>query len=466
MNQSSHKPLLLVLLLFLCLENKGQAQEKSDSIVIHNIYHSMLTEGQGYDWLRILCLNIGHRISGSEQLARADTYMKSIMDSLHFDSVWLQPCKVPHWVRGKEEEGSVISSPFGSFPIDLLTLGNVNGTNGNFIKGQIIMVKSLEELKLMDDSRIKGKIVFINKPFEEAHLNTFQGYSNTVPIRSSGMGLAMQKGAIAILVRSVTTKSDNHPHAGGTRIEDNAYQIPAFAISLQSADKIAEALGKGPCVVKFKSNALYLGLTDGYNVIGEIKGDSLPEEIIVLGGHIDSWDVGQGAHDDGAGCVHSIEAVQVLRRIGYKPKRTLRVVLFVNEENGVAGAIQYMKYATQAPEKHIMAIESDAGGHTPTGFFIDARADKFPPFQSKVNSWNDLLSPYLLKFFPGHSGADIGFLKDMGTCLAGLAPDSQRYFDYHHSENDTFDKVNKRELHIGTAAIASFIYLTDKYGCE
>lgn len=461
------KKLVLVCFVFLLSVSSGQAQwTATDSIFISNIYKNELLHGQGYNWLRVLCLNIGNRISGSPSLDKANVYMKSILDSLGFDKVWLQKCQVPHWVRGEKEIGKIKYSAIGSFPIEITALGNTNGTTEGGVSGEVLRVTSLDEFEKIPEAEVKGKIVFFDQHFANQFINTFEGYGNTVRARSRGPVSAMQKGAIAALVRSVSTNHDNRPHTGVTFFPDFTKTIPSYAIGVESADQLTEALAKGTVTVYLKSNSQFLGLTDGYNVIGEITGNQFPDEVIVTGGHLDSWDVGQGAHDDGAGCVHAIESIEVLRRLGYKPKRTLRVVLFVNEENGAAGAKKYAEFAKNENKKHILAIESDAGGHAPIGFSWETIKENEKKYAARLHSWNKNWEQYGTTLENGFSGVDVGFLKDLGPCLLELLPESQRYFDYHHSPNDTFDKVNERELHLGTASIASLIYLVDKYGWE
>jgi hypothetical protein len=213
-----------------------------------------------------------------------------------------------------------------------------------------------------------------------------------------------------------------------------------------------------------KTNCQMLPEADSHNVIGEIKGSEFPNEVIVIGGHLDSWDPAQGAHDDGAGCVHSMEVLHTLKRVGYKPKRTIRCVLFMNEENGLKGGLKYAEEAKNSTEKHIFALESDAGGFTPRGFSFDAEQSVFPELFKKVTAWEDLLKPYGIEFSKGGSGADIGPMKPMKFLMAGLRPDSQRYFDFHHTPADKIEYVNRRELELGAASMTALVYLIDKYG--
>lgn len=442
------------------------AQNLSDQDRIRLLHEAALTRGRSYEWLEFLCKKIGNRLSGSPQLAAATNYTAGVMRSLSFDTVWLQPCKVPHWERGPREICRVTGSAMGSFDLNVLALGNTWGTGPKGLFGEVIAVRSLEELDRMDAEKIKGKVVYFNRPFTETTVSTFEAYGLTVDQRSRGPQLAARKGAIAALVRSVTGADDDQPHTGGSRFDEDGPFIAAYAVGCQSADRLDQALQAGKVTVYCQSESRMLPDADGWNVIGEIRGSESPEEVIIVSGHLDSWDTGEGAHDDGAGCVQSIEALHLLQLTGYKPRRTIRAILYTNEENGVAGGNAYRKYADAASEKHIMAIESDAGGHSPQGFFYESTEVYGKQYASTISKWEASLREYGYRFVAGGSGVDITPLKPLNTFLLGLMPDSQRYFDYHHSANDTFDKVNRRELALGSAAMASILYLADKYGVK
>ncbi|MGB3152766.1 MAG: M20/M25/M40 family metallo-hydrolase, partial [Maribacter sp.] len=301
-------------------------------------------------------------------------------------------------------------------------------------------------------------------PMDATLINTFSAYSGAVDQRGLGAVEAAKYGAIGVIVRSMNLRLDDYPHTGGMGYGDLPKEewIPAAAISTNAADLLSAALKLNPEIkFYFKQNCKQFADVESYNVIGEIKGTDYPNEIIVVGGHLDSWDLGDGSHDDGAGCVQSMEVLRLLNKIGYKPKRTIRVVLFMNEENGLRGGTKYAEVAKEKKENHIFALESDSGGFTPRGFSFDCSdAD-----MKQIKGWQKLFEPYLIHMFvKGGSGADIGPLKNDKIVLAGLRPDSQRYFDYHHAENDTFENVNKRELELGAATMASLVYLFDTYG--
>lgn len=458
------KLFILILLTFSFLNVYGQSDATEDSLLINSLHQQVLTDGKAYEWLEYLSTKIGHRLSGSPQLMAATTYARNLMDGLHLDNIWLQPCQVPYWIRGTKEVCRVVSSPRGNFDLSVLALGNTTGTGHAGVQGQVLKVYSLDELSKLPDSEVKDKIVFFNRAWDETLVNTFQGYGRTVDQRSRGPRLAASKGAAAVLVRSVSTGHDDEPHTGGTFFRKGDRQIPAFALGHKSSELLTQLVSKGKTEIFLQSTSEMRGTADGYNIIGEIKGREFPEEIIIVAAHIDTWDVGDGSHDDGAGCVQSLEVARLFKAINYKPKRTIRIILYTNEENGIAGALAYRDYADKSDEKHIMAIESDAGGHSPHGFFYEAESSVEPSYTQLLNSWQYLMDTYGYVYAKGGSGVDIGPLKPHKLLLMGLMPDSQRYFDYHHSHNDTFDKVNRRELHLGAAAMASIVYLVDKYG--
>ncbi|SEL31018.1 PA domain-containing protein [Maribacter orientalis] len=438
--------------------------QNNDQEQIKKLYDAALTQGKGYDWLNYLSNQIGGRLSGSVQAQQAVNYTKSQLDSLGLDKVWLQPVMVPKWVRGTPEFAYFETTPGTTTNVAICALGGSVATPSNGIKANIIEVNGVEELATLGKGKIQGKIVFFNKPMDPTQINTFNAYSNCVDQRYSGALEASKYGALGVIVRSMNLRLDDFPHTGsmgyGEQPIDN--RIPAAAISTNAADLLSTSLLLNPEInFYFKQNCKQFEDVESYNVIGEIRGSSKPEEIIVVGGHLDSWDLGDGSHDDGAGCVQSMEVLNLFKKIGYKPKRTIRVVLFMNEENGLRGGTKYAEVANATNEKHIFALESDSGGFTPRGFTFDSSNKDF----DKIKSWKPLFEPYLVHYFEkGESGADIGPLKKEGLILAGLRPDSQRYFDYHHAENDTFEHVNKRELELGSASMASLIYLVDTYG--
>ena len=381
------------------------AQGEEDALFIRKIYDKALTKGQCYDWLTHLTTKIGGRLAGSPESMAAVEYTKQVLDTLGMDSVWLQPCIVPHWNRGEKEEVRIVQSALGSMDLNALALGNSIGTSKEGIIAEVVEVHSLEEVEKLGEIGVKGKIVFYNRPMDPKQIRTFNAYGGAVDQRVFGASKAAKFGAVAVLVRSMTTKLDDFPHTGTLVYEEGVAKIPGLAISTNDAEKLSDILKKGKATIYIKTNCGMMGDKPSYNVIGEIKGSENPDEIILVGGHLDSWDVGQGAHDDGAGCVHAMEVIQLLRRLDYRPKRTIRCVLFMNEENGQGGAIAYMEASNKNKEYHLAAIESDAGGFTPRGFTADGDESIFVEKFQKVVEWLPLVEPYGLYLQKGGFGS-------------------------------------------------------------
>jgi carboxypeptidase Q len=444
--------------------------QKEDSLMIRRIADEVLINGQAYENLRALTKQIGPRLSGSRGLVKAESWGLNVMQQSGADKAWLQQCMIPHWVRGGKDaamaemnmavKGSRNSIP-GKKTLDIIALGNSIGTGPKGIHADVIEVKSFDDLDAKKD-QVKGKIVFYNYKFNPAYIQTFLAYRDAVPYRVQGPSQAAKYGALAVIVRSMSHSTDNNPHTGSTRYDSLYEKIPAVAIGLKDADMLSEYLSFSKVTVTLKTNGHFLPDTIGHNVIGELRGTEFPEEIITIGGHLDSWDPGEGAHDDGAGVVQTMEVLRTFKAIGYKPRRTIRFVLFVNEENGGRGGAQYAAEAKAKNEKHIFALESDEGGFTPRGFGLSGTEEQYQKFLT----WRELIAPYgCSEFNRGGGGSDIGPLNTtFNTPTAGLNPDSQRYFDVHHARSDVFEAVNKRELELGAVNIAALIYLVDKYG--
>lgn len=460
--------LTVVFLLSICFGKAySQANTSEDALFIRNLYDKALTENSAYSWLEFLCTRIGSRLAGSPPAAAAVEYTRQMLDTLKLDSVWLQPCRVPHWVRGEKEQVKIVNSnKVGDVELKALALGNSVGTGKDGITAEVIEVKSLDEVEKLGRKAISGKIVFYNRPMDPTQLNTFAAYGGAVDQRGAGASQAAKQGAIGVIVRSMTTRLDDVPHTGALRYQDGVPQIPAVAISTNDAELLSRLLKQESVRVYMRTTCQRYPDEQSYNVIGEIRGSEKPEEIIVVGGHLDSWDVGQGAHDDGSGCVQSMAVLQLMKQLNYKPKRTIRCVLFMNEENGLAGGRAYAAEAARKQEKHLAAIESDRGGFTPRGFTAEADEAIFEKRLKKTMEWLPLLEPYDLFIHPGGAGADIGPLRDQQVLLFDFEPDSQRYFDYHHTNIDLFSAVNKRELEMGAAAMTTLVFLLDKYGVE
>ncbi len=456
------KKMMVLLMLSIIGQCYGQLDDEKQ---FRAFYDASLRDGKAYGWLNYLSNQIGGRLSGSVEAQLAIDYTKSRLDSLNLDRVWLQPVKVPKWVRGAPEFAYMETSPGITTNLAICALGGSVATPLGGIKANVIEVQGIEQLKEFGREKIEGKIVFFNRPMDPTKINTFEAYAGAVDQRSSGASEASKFGALGVIVRSMNLRLDDFPHTGSLNYGDLPIdqRIPAAAISTKAANMLSTTIKLNPDTkVYFKQNCKDFGEVDSFNVIGELTGSTYPNEIMVIGGHLDSWDLGDGSHDDGAGCVQAMEVLRLFKKLDYKPLRTIRVVLFMNEENGLKGGKQYAEMAKQNNEKHVFALESDSGGFTPRGFAFDCSADNF----DRILAWKPFFEPYLIHEFTNGrgGGADIGPLKTNGIVLAGLRPDSQRYFDYHHAENDTFEFVNRRELELGAGAMASLVYLFDKYG--
>lgn len=454
---------LLPVILFCGLLTRADAQQE-DSIFIKRLSEEILVNSKAYDNLRVLTKQIGGRLAGSPQMVKAEKWGLKAMQEAGAQNAWLQECMVPYWVRGGKDQATAQYKQGQKNllkPLDIVALGNSKGSGPKGVNAEVIEVKNFEELESRKDE-IKGRIVFYNVKFNETYVRTFESYRDAVGYRGAGPSRAAKYGAAAVIVRSMSHSTDNHPHTGSTRYDTAFPMIPAVAIGLRDADWLSTALEQQSMKVTLKTHGYFKPDTIGHNVIGELRGTEFPDEYITVGGHLDSWDNCEGAHDDGAGCVQTIEILRAFKALGYQPKRTIRFVLFANEENGLRGGNKYADEAAAKGEKHIFALESDAGGFTPRGFGFTVSDEQF----EKIKTWQKLLAPLgASELTRGGGGADIGPLnRTQKTPVAGLSPDSQRYFDLHHARNDVFEAVNKRELDLGALNMAALIYLVDKYG--
>lgn len=448
----------LLLLLFLPLISWGQAP-LNDSLTIRAMFDEALLRGHSYENLRSLCKDVGNRLSGSEGAEKAVIWGLDLLHSYNFDTVWLQPIEVPKWTRGTQDE-MWLNTP-RQRKLQFCALGGSVATNGN-VTGELVLFPTLEDLQKAKPEDVAGKVVLLNEGFDQSLINTFAAYGPCSSQRFRGASEAAKKGAIACVVRSAGSKNDEFPHTGSMRYEEGVERIPTGAVSVMDANYLADLIASGGSpTVTLKMNCKYEGMVPSHNVIADLKGSEFPEKVIVVGGHLDSWDVGEGAHDDGAGIIHAIEALRIFQELGISPKHTLRVVLYMNEENGNNGGKSYANLMKKLGVEHVAAIESDRGGFVPRGFSFDTDDYQL----AKAKEWKKLLAPYNLHIFKkGYSGVDIKPLKNGKTALIGFVPDPQRYFDFHHTENDVFENVHKRELELGCASIAALLYLIDKYG--
>jgi hypothetical protein len=453
---------LIVVLLQVSLPAFSQSD---DSAFIKKITDDILLNGKAHANLFSLCKSVGQRLSGGSGMYKGEDWGQRVLKDAGANTVFTQECMVPHWVRGaKEVVGFKTNKRGAQTSFKVLALGNSVGTGSKGLTAKVIEVKNYDELnKIKDD--VKGKIVFYNYPFNKTLLSG--AYGDAVRYRGGGASAAAKYGALAVIVRSVTGAYDDNPHTGALRYNDSFPKIPAVAISTKDADALSACLKSNykDENIFFKTNCMMLPDTIGHNIIGEIKGSEFPDEIITIGAHMDSWDPAEGANDDGAGMVQSIEVLRVFNAIGYKPKRTIRIVLFANEENGGRGSQKYAEEAKIKNEKHIMAMESDGGSEYPRGFGCGMTSEQF----AKVTIWKKYFEPYDANKFlfteGGREGADIGPLQaNFKTAQFGLHTTGQRYFNFHHSAIDIFENVNAQELHLGAAVMAAMVYLVDKYG--
>ena len=431
-----------------------------DVKVIKQFFDEALTNRETYNLLDHLSNKIGHRLSGSEGASKAVEWTEKIMNDYGFDKVYKQDLFVPNWKRGDKEIARIIDS---NEDLSVLALGMSVATPKDGIRAKIIEVQGLEDLESLGRENIEGKIVFFNRPTDQRLILTGAAYGGAVDQRTSGPSMAAKYGAVGVVIRSVGTAFDDVPHTGGIKYKDGIKKIPAAALGVKSADHLTRALKKNSNTELFmKMNCKTLEDAPSHNVIGELTGTEFPDQIITVGGHIDSWDVGHGAHDDGSGCMQSIQVLRLFQKLGIKPRHTIRAVMFMNEENGTRGGLKYAELAKKNMENHLIALESDAGAFTPRGFGVTAKDVTIEKFRSWLPYFDENTISFIKK---GGGGVDINPLhKTLGTPTIGFIPDSQRMFDLHHSPNDVFSNVHPRELELGTASIAGLIYLIDKYG--
>jgi hypothetical protein len=412
----------------------------------------IMQNGHAYDDLHALT-DMGHRLSGSPGAARAVQWAKTKMESYGFDNVRLQETAVPVWTRGDVARATV-TGVAGTEEVRIAALGGSVGTGAGSIEANVVEVHSLAEVTQLGTA-VRGKIVFYNRAMDPT-IDPFDAYSGAIDQRGSGPSTAARYGAAAVLVRTLTTLADDdHPHTGMTSYGTGA-KIPAAAVSTHGANVLSARLKADPNL-KVKIELSCERHPDGksYNVIGEVTGTDKPLDVVVVGGHLDSWDLATGAHDDGTGVVQAIETVRAIKALGLKPKRTIRAVLFMAEEEGSWGAAVYADEAKAGREHHIAAIESDRGGFAPVGFGTTGG----PAALAKLQRFAPLLSDlHADQFTEGESGADVEPLAASGAVAIGYIPEATHYFDYHHSEIDVFGNVVESELHGGAAAIATLAW--------
>lgn len=406
---------------------------------------------RAWELLGVMVDRFGHRLSGSRALEGAIDWSIEQMKRDGLSDARREKVKVPRWVRGAERARVVA-------PIErdlvILGLGGTVGTGGKALRGEIAVVESLAEIAAKGPA-LRGKIVVINQAMPSFdHDRNHSHYGETVPIRSSGASEAARVGATAVLIRSVTASSLRSPHTGAVRYEDKTPKIPAAALTLEDAELLARLARRGPTTVELSLGARTLPDSESANAVAELRGRELPDEVVLIGGHIDSWDVGDGSTDDGAGCLMAMEAAALLRELGLIPRRTIRVVLFTNEENGLRGGAAY--YAAHGKERHAAAIEADSGAGAPRGFGVSGAPEQIVAVQAYAPLFEGLGAGLIE---PGGGGADIRQLTADGVLSLSLAPDGSAYFDLHHSPADTFDKIDPDHIGRNAAALALMAYI-------
>ncbi|MCF6404612.1 M20/M25/M40 family metallo-hydrolase [Chitinophaga filiformis] len=438
----------------------AQVRDTADSLMIRKLYDVVLSGEEMDANLRYLSRHIGARMTGSEQAKQAVDWARSTMSQYRPDSIYLQPVMVPHWVRGAKES-AWFTTGGSSVKLDLSALGGSVGTGGT-LTARVVEVRSWAELSSLSDEQVRGKVVFFNRAMDAREVETFKAYLAAADQRAQGAIAASKKGAIGALIRSLTLAKDDYPHTGAMSYDASVAKIPAAALSTNSADKLSEALKKDPKLqVSLKMNCIQLPDVLSYNVIAELRGAIHPEEFVTVGAHIDTWDVGEGASDDGTGVVQAMEVLRVFKATGLKPARTLRVILYMNEEAGAHGGVKYAEQAKARNEYHVAALESDAGGFSPRGFRIEAS----PEVVARFKEWALLLAPYKAGDVQSQQrGVDLVPMKGMAKALLSLDCDDSRLFYIHHSALDTYDKINPREVAMGAGAMAAMTALLCKYG--
>lgn len=422
------------------------------------ISDEIMTNGRAYENLGELTKGIGPRFSATPGYTKAVEWAEKKFKEIGINMIWRQEAKAPVWIRGKESLH--IKAENGDWKnIRMLSFGNSEGTGGKDLTGEIVLINSTSELNAMSIGQLKDKIVFVNVPMDPKIINTSDSYLQTAKSKLISASVIAKTGAKALIIRSLTTANDDTPHAKMIYYEpDDKVKIPALSIGVRSADELEKTLKKQKVTAKINMTAESKASTTNPNIIAEIQGKK-DSKVIVLGAQLDSWDVGEGAIDDGTGVAQCIEVLRTLKALGYENNHTIRVVLYANSENGGQGREMYAAYVKKREEKHIFALGTDAGGYSPRGFSLDMS----PQRRRLVSPWKDYFLPYgVYDFDQTDAIQDISPLKKLDIPLAELVVDTQRYFDYHHSEQDTFDKVNKRELLLGAVAITQMIFMVDK----
>jgi carboxypeptidase Q len=400
-------------------------------------------------------VSVGPRLTGSPQAAAAVREALKLMGELRLQNVHSEPVEVGRWVRGPVAEASVVASGTrAAVPLAVCALGGSVGTPERGLTAPVVEVLSLAELDGRGGS-LKGKIVFFNRPMDRRLSDPFAAYGGAADQRVDGASAAARHGAVAVLVRSLTFREDRFPHTGLMRYRPDTPRVPAAAISTADAEVLSALLKKEPAAPVFlRMDCRNEGRVVSANVVGEITGSERPNEIVLLGGHLDSWDLGVGAHDDAAGCAAALEAVRLLKDLGLRPRRTVRTVFFMDEEFGGTGGRAYAAAPERRGERHIVAAESDRGGFVPVGLAVGGR------ILPKVRAFADLFQPLGVYFIvSGGGGVDVGTLVEGGAASASVMVNAAAYFDVHHAALDTLASVQPRELELQAVILAGLAYI-------
>lgn len=442
-----------------CVQDKPESDYGE---VAERIRKAGLKEEGAFEFLRRIT-GVGPRLTGSPEAAAAVDLARAMMAELGLDEVHLEPVTVNRWVRGEREEARIIgSATTGPVPLTVCALGGSMGTPESGITAPVVEVGSLEELDRLGPL-VKGKIVFFNRPMDRTQTEPFAAYGGAADQRVRGAVEAARHGGVAALVRSLTFRVDDFPHTGLMAYLDGVPRIPAAAVSTAGAEFLSSLLKKvGTVSVCLKMSCRNLGSVPSANVVGEIRGGELPKEIVLLAGHLDSWDLGTGAHDDGAGCAVSLEALRLLKALGLRPKRTVRAVLFMDEEFGGTGGRFYASADQRKDERHLVVVESDRGGFLPIGIAAGGPEGRI---LERLRALNGLFRPLgISSFSPGGGGVDVGPLIKQGAAPAAVIPNSQTYFDVHHSAHDVLESVHPRELELQAVVLAILAYIIAQEG--
>jgi hypothetical protein len=402
-------------------------------------------------------------LTGSAQAAAAVEVTRQIMEELGFERVHTEPVEVGHWVRGEVEQAEISAPPSGTaVMLAVCALGGSVGTPAAGLTAPVIEVRSLDEVASLGQA-VKGRIVFFNRPMDRRTPEPFAAYGAAADQRVGGASAAARQGAVAVLVRSLTFRTDRHPHTGMLRYDPGAPRIPAAAVSTSDADLLSARLKKEKdTAVTLRLDCRDEGRIVSANVVGEITGSVRPDEIVLVGGHLDSWDLATGAHDDAAGCAAALEAVALLKDIGARPRRTVRAVLFMDEEFGGSGGRAYAASALRTGERHLVAAESDRGGFAPVGLAVGGRKARA---RERVAAYADLLRPLGVSFIvPGGGGVDVAPLIQDGAVPAAVMLNAQTYFDVHHSALDVASSVHPRELELQAVILAALAHILAQEG--